>query len=402
MDPNLHLRNELTADAERYCQRLGRPDAVLISGDVAYQGSKEEYDFAYAWLEDLCKRCGTDLSTVFLIPGNHDIIRDVAKKPLVRSVHQAIFNSSELTVDGVMREQLSDSESGPLLYRSLATYNSFANDFFCSLLPPDRTICQRPLRFADGSTLRLLGLNSTFMCGERDKPKDLFVDPSAFQISTQTGVENLVMCHHPYGWLANGEQLEDHLSTVARLVLFGHVHTNRIRLCRDFIQIAASAAHPDRVERGWEPGYNLIELEIDNQQGVRTLQARIHVRIWQQRPSQFVAKQDHGNDVFEHAIRLEYESPGQKELAEEHAEMEVTGTAEQEEGSMDDLRQVSIGFFKLSVSQRAQIMGKLNLVEDDDEQLPSFEQSRRALLRAKQRNIVGQLGEEVNKFARHV
>jgi calcineurin-like phosphoesterase family protein len=403
MDPNAHLRNELTADAERFCQRLGKqPDAVLISGDVAYQGLEAEYVFAYEWLEELCRRCGTELSKVFLIPGNHDIVRDIAKKPLVRSVHQAIRNSSELTVDGAMREQLSDSESGPLLYGSIGPYNTFAEQFFCSLFPPNRTMCTRELPFPDGTKLRLIGLNSTFICGERDKPKELYVDPSAFQITTHPSVENLVMCHHPYSWLANGEQLDDHLSSVARLLLFGHVHTNRIRLCRDFIHVSASAAHPDRVERGWEPGYNLIELDISEDASSRLLKTSIHVRVWQQRPGEFIAKQDRGRDVFEHSIRLNpFARAGQEAAPAEAGDSasEPFEIVKMEEGAMDDLRQISIRFFKLSASQRTQIVGKLNLVEEEDQKLPSFERSRRALLRAKDRNLVEQLEQEVNRLS---
>src|ERR1035441_7179038 len=44
---------------------------------------------------------------------------------------------------------------------------------------------------------------------------------------------------------------------VARLHLFGHDHTSRIVPGRDWVQVSASAAHPDRTEPGWEPGYNL-------------------------------------------------------------------------------------------------------------------------------------------------
>ncbi len=212
MDPNAHLRNEMTIDAAKMCASLGvRPDVIVISGDVAFAGAEAEYVFAYEWLEQLCERCQVDLSKIFVIPGNHDIVREIARKPIVRSVQSAIRTSNELTQEGTMREQLSDSESGPLLYRSIGPYNDFAEQFFCSLYPPDRTICVREVFFRDGSRLRLLGLNSTFLCGERDKPKDLLVDSSAFQITTEPGIENLVMCHHPYTWLANGEQLDDHL-----------------------------------------------------------------------------------------------------------------------------------------------------------------------------------------------
>src|SRR5689334_5876623 len=88
MDPNSHLRNELLRDAVSMCERLGPADAVLVSGDVAFSGHPEEYTFALAWLSDLCERCGTTLSSVFTIPGNHDVVRGVASRAIVQALHR--------------------------------------------------------------------------------------------------------------------------------------------------------------------------------------------------------------------------------------------------------------------------------------------------------------------------
>ncbi len=43
-------------DVKQMRMRLGQPvDVILISGDIAYRGSKEEYEFALRWLRDeLC------------------------------------------------------------------------------------------------------------------------------------------------------------------------------------------------------------------------------------------------------------------------------------------------------------------------------------------------------------
>lgn len=43
MDPNAHLRGELLRDARLQCERIGaNPDAILVSGDVAFAGDPEE------------------------------------------------------------------------------------------------------------------------------------------------------------------------------------------------------------------------------------------------------------------------------------------------------------------------------------------------------------------------
>jgi hypothetical protein len=200
--------------------------------------------------------------------------------------------------------------------------------------------------------------------------------------------------------LRNGDVFEDHLATVARIHLFGHVHTSRIQLNRDFIRISASAAHPDREEHGWEPGYNLIDLETAGKTDNRKLIVKIYIRVWQNRPGQFHAKCDKTKDVFEYEISLDpWESAGTDSSGdtigiEPNASLQAPLT----ENSMEKLRDISIRFFKLTASQRALIAGKLALVDAEDRDLPDFERTRRILLRAKERNLIVKLESELRNI----
>src|SRR5207245_7661731 len=146
MDPNFHLRNELVRDAERMCARLGAaPAAVLISGDITFAGHPDEYAFALTWLEDLCARCGTSPAQVFICPGNHDVVRSVASRPVIQGLHGSIKAADTVTLEGTLSGLLSDPEAGRLLYEPLEPYNLFAGQFFCDLRPPDRTMARREL-----------------------------------------------------------------------------------------------------------------------------------------------------------------------------------------------------------------------------------------------------------------
>lgn len=225
MDPNAHLRSELLRDAVAQCESIGAaPDAILVSGDVAFAGDPDEYAYALVWLDDLCRRCGTTLSAVFVIPGNHDVVRNIASRPLIQTIHRDIKNASAGTLDGLLRGLLSDQEASRLLYEAIGPYNTFASQFFCDLLPPERTIAHRDLYLNDGSVLRMSGFNSAFVSSSADKAGDIFVDPACTQLVRERGVEHLVMCHHPYGWLRQGDALRDFLNDVARVHLFGHEH----------------------------------------------------------------------------------------------------------------------------------------------------------------------------------
>ena len=208
MDPNAHLRNELLRDAVGQCERIGAiPDAILVSGDVAFGGGPAEYAYALAWLEQLCTACGTTLAAVFVIPGNQDVVRSITSRRLIQAIHRDIKAASDITLDGVLRGLLTDDETGRLLYEALGPYNAFAGQFFCDLLPPGRTIAQRDLLLDDGSTLRLSGFNSAFVSSAADAAGDLFVDPACFQLQRERGLEHLVMCHHPPKWLRQGDSL---------------------------------------------------------------------------------------------------------------------------------------------------------------------------------------------------
>ncbi|MEI2636662.1 MAG: metallophosphoesterase [Methylotenera sp.] len=405
LDPNTHLRNELLIDAEKMCSKLDKtPSAILISGDIAYAGHTEEYTYALSWLEELADKCGTTTANIFIVPGNHDVVRSIAGKPMVKALHDQIKVADHLFLDTNIRGYLNDQDTGRALYESLDNYNLFAQQFFCDLKPPLRTLAKRDLMLNDGSILRLNGINSSFVSSASDKAGDIFVDPSYVQITREQGVEHLVLCHHPISWIRQGNVLSDHLNDVARIQLFGHDHTNRIDLKRDSVIVAASAAHPDRTEHGWEPGYNLIELNVDNSENSRKLRVSVHVRIWQNRPAQFIPKMDRDKDVFINEIVLEAWSGIKRQPSV------VTGTnivnaklstAPESEpigsGSdpMDNLRNISVRFFKLKFSQKSAIAGKLDLLENEDVNQPDFERFRSVFNRAHDRGLIEELDKEV-------
>lgn len=399
MDPNRHLRNELLLDAEQMCRRLGSPQAVLVSGDLAFGGQQDEFAFALKWLEQLCATCGVSVSDVIVIPGNHDVVRTTVSRPVIQAIHHDIKATGSVSLDGLLRGLLTDRESGRLLYESLSPFNLFAEQFFCDLLPPERTIAKREFFLNDGSVLRVCGLNSSFVSSNADKMGELFVDPAAFQIARERGVENLVMCHHPFAWLRQGDVLRDHLNTVAVIQLFGHEHTNRIELGRDWVRVAASASHPDREEPGWEPGYNLIELAVEGAETSRTLDVKVHVRVWQHRPGQFRPKMDGEADVFHQSISLDaWAPPRAPVVAKPAVESAPTAGVVAEpvrSNVMDTLRDISVRFFKLSLSQKSAIAGRLGLLEEEDVNQPDFERFRRVFLRARDRGLVEELDREV-------
>lgn len=397
-DPNLHLRNEILRDVQRQCAKLGRPDAIIIGGDVAFAGDPEEFAFATSWLGELCEACRGSLDTIFVCPGNHDVVRHRADRNMVQLVHKAIKEANNPTAE--IGKLMRDPEARRLLYESLDNYNSFALQFLCDLLPPERTRARRDLPLNDGSTLRLWALNTAFVSSGSDKPGDLFVDPASFQITRHAGVVNLVVAHHHMSWLRQQAQLADHLNDVAPVQIFGHVHSNRVDMNVDYIRLTAGAANPDRAEPGWEPGYNLLELEVEGQGDSRRLKLKAHVRVWQEAPGGFVAKGYKGADVWEHSMALEtWLAPPVLRLPEAsvaQADDEADAGAPIEGGpAMSTLREVGLRFYKLSFSKKSEIAGRLDLLEEEDMRQPDFERFRRVFFRAHERGKLDELAAAV-------
>jgi len=405
-DPNSHLRNEIRRDVIDRCRTLGPPDVIILSGDIAFAGDPNEFIFATDWLRDLCEACGCNLETVFACPGNHDVVRARADRNMVQLIHNAIKNSSNPVEE--ISKQMRDPDARRLLYEGLDNYNAFALQFFCDLLPPDRTKATRDLVLNDGSTLRLWGLNSAFVSSGFDKERDLFVDAASFQIPRSEGVVNLVVAHHHLNWLRQGRELEDHLNDVAQVQIFGHVHMNRIVREVDYLRLTASAANPDRAEPLWEPGYNLLELEVEGGGGDRELVLKAHVRVWQAAPGGFQAKRTKGSDVWGHRIKLESWTPSRDTAvgasattalaSRGAAELSGAAGAMPAEGDvMNQLRAVGLRFYRLTFSKKSEIAGRLGLLEEEDVTQPDFERFRRVFQRALERGKLDALADAVRE-----
>ena len=396
-DPNFHLRNELLRDIRTLCAKLGAPDVIIISGDIAFSGHPDEFAFATNWLKEVCGQTGADLSSVFVCPGNHDVVRAKADSKLVQLIHDDFKRHALAELNHKIGSTLLDAPSARLIYESLDNYNAFAFQFFCDLLPPDRTRARRDLELNDGSTLRLWGLNTAFTSSSKDVENGIFVDPASFQITRHDGVVNVVIAHHHLSWLRQKRELEDHLNDVAKIQVFGHIHTNRIDMSRDYIRLTASAAQPDRHEADWEPGYNLIELGVEEEGAQRRLHLRTHVRVWQRAPGAFRPKMDKDADVFEHYIALEeWRRPADqvdeaKPIAETEKVADIDVTPPDQGPAMTQLRELGLRFYQLPFSKKAEIAGRLNLLKEEDIAQPDYERFRRVFIRAHERGQLDQL-----------
>lgn len=53
---------------------------ILVTGDIAYSGAVTEYDKAKIFLKEITDTFGIEQSSVFCVPGNHDVDRNISSQ----------------------------------------------------------------------------------------------------------------------------------------------------------------------------------------------------------------------------------------------------------------------------------------------------------------------------------
>lgn len=64
---------------------------------------------------------------------------------------------------------------------------------------------------------------------------------------------------------------------------------------------------------------------------------------------------------------------------------------------MNTLRELGLRFYRLTFSQKLEIAGRLELLEDDDMRLPDYERFRQVLLRAYERGMLDEFAAAVTE-----
>jgi len=395
------LRNDLLQDVEKMVAERGPMTAVVVTGDIAYSGKKSEYEQASAWLDQICSASKCDIESVYVCPGNHDVDREFLKQNgMIEDVHDAVRGQATHNErESLLMRRLEQPTAQALLYAPLREYNDFAARYSCSFYaePGSYAWESDDISLNDGSAIRVRGLNSVLLSGPRDVPKNLFLGERSYAMLRHSGVEYLTICHHPPAWLLDGDEVEEALRDRSRIMLFGHEHDQRTDLNRDCVTLFAGAVNPQRDEARWKPGYNIIELSIETNGDLRHLVVEVVAREWQTRPTQFRNHEDRGNRQT-HLQRIELapwkpvDKPGGNEMTEVSQESTAATTHSSNSGqATHSMRMIVNRFFRLPISRKTEIVGKMKLTEDSDSLLPDVEKFKLALARAKERDMLAEL-----------
>lgn len=191
----------------------GNDVLILVSGDIAFSGKIDQYDCAYALLDNIGNYLREQRSSTVhyaFVPGNHDCDFDVAN-----SIREALVSGvSSARVDTEYYKQVANVQNN--FWDFAATYG----------LEESGLVCKSELS-VDGNRIAILQFNTAWMSvlhenpGRIIMPSDLFydIDPSKYKAVFS-------ILHHPANWLNPDykEKFSTYIRTVTDLAFVGHEH----------------------------------------------------------------------------------------------------------------------------------------------------------------------------------
>lgn len=289
-DVDLAVRRDLLADLRALGSAVRGVDAVLVVGDLAAKGKRDEFEMARVFLEEVCEIVECDPTAIGTVPGNHDVDRD-AHSQTHDGLRRLLRTEPPEYVADRLERVLADPDAAALLHAPFRAYNEFARPYGFAVTPDQPVPAPWDLDLAE-HTVRIRGVNSSLVCDgsdslDEDITKLVLGVGQLVPLSDDHGVITVLMCHHPANWLRDAEQISPWLAR-PHLLLTGHEHQLGIIPDPDGLSltIASGAVNPEKTQPGWSPAYNIVELDADSE----CLTISVRVRTYGKRRAGFIAE----------------------------------------------------------------------------------------------------------------
>lgn len=266
----------------------GGVNHILICGDVANKGKAEEYEKAEEFIKDIFEhlRCDEKETQLYVVPGNHDIDRDVNKSS--RKSFRSILLDPDKGDDFIYNAKHKELDALRILYSPLEAYHKFAHKHSSAdaiavgILEGVSNFNNKGFRkeielgILDNYVIMLHCLNSTLACDE-DEVNDpyamapnehkLFLPRFAYNPDTPSTTVNISMMHHPLVWFENNKVMQEEFDHKFKVQIYGHVHTQSIQQDieeKSAIRLQCGSLHPGTYgdPELYPPVYNILELNV--------------------------------------------------------------------------------------------------------------------------------------------
>lgn len=217
---------ELMLDCQRMAAKLGAPDVILVTGDIAFSAKSEQYGTAQKWLKELATAVGVGPDRVWVVPGNHDVDRGQVTNSKIRtSVHADLRANPNNLDEFLLPGSLDDFQSS--LWPKFTPFSTFSQGWASPPLTATSAFWTAPLQAAIGH-VQILGINTSLLSLDATDAKEKLALGAGQRHALLHDLPNgrlvLALMHHPPEWLSDGEELTKELVKHPHLLLSGHVH----------------------------------------------------------------------------------------------------------------------------------------------------------------------------------
>lgn len=261
---------------------------ILICGDIANKGQENEYEKAEEFLKGVFDHLGCDETStrVFVVPGNHDINRNINKDDRL-ALRPTLLDMSKAD-DFIKDAKHNDTDKIKLIYSAFDAFHKFANKHSSLDGIAEGILSEAPnfndkgfrkeveLGIIDNYIIKLHCLNSALLCDENDvnDPDNikygehkLYIPRFAYNPATDSMFVNISMMHHPHKWFYNERDLVREFDRKFKIQLYGHVHTQSVYQAEEGkspirLQLGSLQPGKDGDENRYNPVYNILELDI--------------------------------------------------------------------------------------------------------------------------------------------
>jgi len=276
------VKRELISDATEVIAGLsaGVAQGILVTGDIAYSGTWEQYEAAGAWLDALAAGIGCEIHRVQMVPGNHDLDRNklsVGGSRLLDFIREGGAAEYEKVI--------ANEDDRATLFSRFENYGRFSIGYNCGLDEEAKWATNMHVKVGPDRYIRFVRLNSSLLCHgkESDDEPELMIGARQFTIPRKVGEENVVLVHHPLQWYKDAEDVRRYIHSRARVFISGHEHDPKVDVMQvgddsDVMLLAAGAAVPFKSDDMYTYTYNIIEFDWD--EATDRLSVTMHPRAW--------------------------------------------------------------------------------------------------------------------------
>jgi len=262
---NVVLR-DMMRDIESRLLDIDNLQFVIVSGDLAHGGKKDQYSLVESFLVDLLRITSLKTSDLYIVPGNHDVDRDNSQ--LAFHGARAAFLNSE----NVERFLSNSGERHSLLAR-LSAYYEF-EERVCPHLKSaytDDNLAYLITRHIDSLPIGIAGLNSAILCGDNeDQGKLVLGDRPIIDLCEKIRAADVrlvvTVVHHPPSWLADFDKrtFDARLLPYCDILHRGHLHEPDVQpvyvtASNNCLAISAGASY---AWRQFENSYSIVTVDV--------------------------------------------------------------------------------------------------------------------------------------------